>query len=81
MGGPDATEVRDTFPGREPSVTLEVAVADEPVGVEKETLVPDGAEGSDTFPGREPSVTLEVAVADEPVSVEEETLVPRLVAE
>ena len=29
MEGPDATEVRDTFPRRE-LVTVEVAVADEP---------------------------------------------------
>ena len=29
MEGLDATEVRDAFPGREPFVTLEVAVTDE----------------------------------------------------
>lgn len=51
MEGPDATEVRDTFPGRE-LVTVEVAVAGEPsyfeldveltkpVGLEEEMLVP-----------------------------------------
>lgn len=29
MEGPDVVEVRDTFPGGEPVVTVEVAVADE----------------------------------------------------
>lgn len=29
MEGPDAVEVRDTFPGREPVGTVEVAVVEE----------------------------------------------------
>ena len=30
MEGFDAAEVKDTFPGKEPVATVEVAVADEP---------------------------------------------------
>ena len=51
LEGPDATEVRDTFPERELGVTGEVAVADEALKFELELTEPVGLEEGMLIPG------------------------------